>query len=424
MIKLLILSYPVWDERNNSVNTYINLFGDANEYEVANIATLPGSPYGTVCKRFFLITEKMILKHLVKGDEAGKEIYFSEECDGKNGSNESRVVRWIKTSRLQLVFWLRELIWLTGCWKSKALDDFIKNYNPDVVVVPVKASRFFNRLGQYVHKVSGKPMVCFVSDDVYTYKTFSWSPLYWIDRMVRRPAIRKSIKSCDVLYTLTDKQKKEYDAIFGVNSQVITKSGFFPKTEMLVPDVKETVRLIYTGNIGAGRWHTLAMIGDALKGKNAELLIYSGTHLKESQRERLEKSGKVKMMGLIAQDKVKEVQKGGDILVHVESFDLSERYSARLSFSTKIVDYFEAARCILAVGWEKTAAIEYLKEKDAAYIITDVSQIHDRLTKLLDNKIIIKEYAAKGYSCGQKYHNKDAINNRVLTDMKALTVHC
>lgn len=420
MVKLLILSYPVWNERNNSVNTYINLFGDAREYEVANIATLPGTPYGTVCKRFFLITEKMLLKRLVKGDEVGKEIFPIEKRDGIKEKKESELLRWIKASRFQFVFWLREMIWLTGCWKSKSLDEFIRNYNPDVVVVPVKASRFFNRLGQYVHKKTGKPMVCFVSDDVYTYKTFSWSPLFWIDRIMRRPAIRETIKSCDVLYTLTDKQKKEYDTIFGVNSRVITKSGIFPKTEIAVPAVNEPVRLIYTGNIGAGRWHTLAMIGAALEGKNAELHIYSGTPLKESQRKQLESSCKVKMMGLIAQDKVKEVQKAGDILVHVESFDLSERYSARLSFSTKIVDYFEAARCILAVGWEKTAAIEYLKEKDAAYVITDVSEINKKLTRLLDNKNLIKEYAEKAYKCGQKYHNKDDINNRILMEIKEL----
>ena len=211
--------------------------------------------------------------------------------------------------------------------------------------------------------------------------------------MIRRPAIRKSIQSCDILYTLTEKQKKEYDKIFGIESHVVTKGGDFSQPVSERCSVCNPVRLVYTGNIGAGRWHTLALIGDALAGQNAELQVYTGTQLKDSQEKRLLNSDKVKMMGLIPQAKVKEVQKDGDILVHVESFDMTERYSARLSFSTKIVDYFESARCILAVGWGKTAAIEYLQEKDAAVVITDEKQIKEKVVELVNNPEMVVKYA-------------------------------
>lgn len=420
MIKLLILSYPVWNESNNSVNTYINLFGDESKYEVANIATISGSPYGTVCKRFFLITEQMIIRHLLKGENVGKEIFPSGSEVKTGNSNESKLVIWAKKSRLQIVFWARELIWKLGGWKSESLNNFVRDFNPDIIVLPVKASRFFNRLGQYVHKISGRPLFCFVSDDVYTYKTFSFSPLVWIDRIIRRPAIKKSIRSCDVLYTLTEKQKKEYDKIFGIESRIVTKGGYFAHPMPAKDVIGDPVRLVYTGNIGAGRWHTLSLIGDALQGQNAELHIYSGTNLKKSQMKRLMRSGKVKIKGLIPQAQVKDVQNDADILVHVESFDLSERYSARLSFSTKIVDYFEAARCILAVGWGKTAAIEYLKEKDAAVLITDERTIKEKVAELINSPKVIKAYADKGYECGLKYHNMEAIRDRMFNDLKDL----
>lgn len=420
MIKLLILSYPVWNERNNSVNTYINLFGDVNKYEVANVATIPGSPNGTVCKRYFLVTEEMIINHFLKGEIVGKEIFPKEESNVTGKTKESGLRRWAKKNRFQLLFWAREMVWKLGGWKSKSLEDFVKDYNPDVVVLPVKASRFFNRLGQYVHKVAGKPLVCFVTDDVYTYHTFSLSPLVWIDRMMRRSAIRKSILSCDILYTLTEKQKKEYDRLFGIDSHVVTKGGDFSQPISIKEKNCSPLRLIYTGNLGAGRWHTLALIGDALVGQDAELQVYTGTQLKGRQQKRLLSSGKVKMMGLIPQAKVKEVQKEGDILVHVESFDLSERYSARLSFSTKIVDYFESARCILAVGWRNTAAIEYLQEKDAAYVITDEKDIANRVHALLCDKKLINKYANNAYDCGKAYHNRKIINDRIFEELKTL----
>ena len=118
---------------------------------------------------------------------------------------------------------------------------------------------------------------------------------------------------------------------------------------------------------------------------------------------------------------MKNAQKEGDILVHVESFERSERFTARLSFSTKIVDYFEIGKCILAVGWKDTAAIEYLKEKDAAYVITEENQIKDGLSKLLSDKGLIFNYAEKSYNCGKQFHNKKIINERLLSEIKELS---
>ena len=420
MIKLLILSYPVWNERNNSVNTYQNLFGNEKEYEIANIAILPGNPYGTVCKRFFLLSESMLFKHIIRGGTVGKELFQLETKGSVSTKQNSRFVCWLKKYRFEILFWLRELVWKGNCWKSDSLVQFVKDFAPDIIVLPIKDVVFFNRLGLYVQEISDKPLVCFVTDDVYTFKHFSWSPLFWLRRLRVRPVLKNTIKCCAILYTLTEKQKKEYDRIFGVNCRVVTKAGDFTRPVEMNNEVHETIRLVYTGNIGSGRWHTLALIGDSLVGQNAELVIYSGTPLKSSQLKRVLKSGKVKMMGLIPQNQVKTVQEEGDILVHVESFDLSERYSARLSFSTKIVDYLELGKCILAVGWKNTAAIEYLQEKDAAFVITNKRDIPNRIHELLNDKDLIFQYANKGYRCGKLYHNKDVINESLLRDLKEL----
>ena len=328
---------------------------------------------------------------------------------------------WLKTSRFEFLYWLRELFWKGNSWKSSTLEYFVNDFAPDVIVLPIKDVVFFNKLGCYIQEVTKKPLICFVSDDVYTFKLYSWSPLFWLRRLRVRPVLKKTIKSCDILYTLTEKQKEEYDKIFGVNCHVVTKAGDFSTPVEINEIISEPIRLVYTGNIGAGRWHTLALIGDALIGHKAELVIYSGTPLKDSQMKRLIKSGKVRMAGMIPQAEVKNAQKEGDILVHVESFERSERFTARLSFSTKIVDYFEIGKCILAVGWKDTAAIEYLKEKDAAYVITEENQIKDGLSKLLSDKGLIFNYAEKSYNCGKQFHNKKIINERLLSEIKELS---
>ncbi len=417
-IKLLILSYPVWNERNNSVNTYINLFGNTDRYEVANISTLPGKPYGTVCKRFFNISEKGLLSALVGTANAGKEIYQEDDLSGLPIAKESNLLKKAKILRFQIFFWIREMIWSFGSWKTKQLDEFIKSFDPDAVVLPIKHTRFFNKLGQYVHKVSGKPLIGFVSDDVYSYYGYSRSPLVWLDGTICKPSIKQSIQECDLMFTLTEKQKKEYDQLFGINCQVITKGGSFITKPEYNPN--KHIKLVYTGNIGAGRWQTLALIGDALKNLDAEMDIYTGTPITSKQKLQLLRSGKVNLKGFVAQEEIKDIQLAADILVHVESFLRKEKYSARLSFSTKIVDYFEAHRCILAVGWGETAAIEYLKENTAACVITSPKDIKPEVQSLIASADRMKQLADNSYALGAANHNNYTIKEKLYHNISSV----
>lgn len=417
-IKLLILSYPVWNEKNNSVNTYINLFGNTDRYEVANISTLPGKPYGTVCKRFFNITEKEMLRGLIGKTNAGKEIYQESDLSSLSTAKESNLVKKAKILRLRIFFWIRELIWVFGTWKTQQLDEFIKSFDPDAVVLPIKDTRFFNKLGQYAHRISGKPLIGFVSDDVYSYYGYSRSPLVWLDGAIFKPITRQSILECDLMFTLTEKQKREYDQLFDINCQVITKGGSFVNKPEYNP--KKHVKLVYTGNIGAGRWQTLALIGDALKGLDAEMDIYTGTPITPKQKHLLLRSGKVNMKGFVAQSEIKNIQLDADVLVHVESFLRTEKYSGRLSFSTKIVDYLEAHRCILAVGWGGTAAIEYLKEHNAACVITSVEDIKNEITNLISSSAKMKQLSDNGYALGVANHNNDVIKEKLYHNILSI----
>lgn len=410
-IKLLILSYPVWNEKNNSVNTYINLFGDTDKYDVANISVLPGKPYGTVCKRFFNISEKEMLRAIVGKAHVGREIYQEDDLSGLPIAKESNLVKKARILRFQIFFWIREMIWVFGSWRTKQLDEFIKSFNPDAVVLPIKHTRFFNKLAQYVHKVSDKPLIGFVSDDVYSYYGYSRSPLVWLDGTICKPSIKQSIQECDLMFTLTEKQKKEYDQLFGINCQVITKGGSFITKPEYNPN--KHIKLVYTGNIGAGRWQTLALIGDALKNLDAEMDIYTGTPITSKQKLQLLRSGKVNLKGFVAQGEIKNIQLDADILVHVESFMREEKYSARLSFSTKIVDYLEAHRCILAVGWAGTAAIEYLKDNNAACVVTSIEDIKNEIESLITSSDRMKQLADNSYALGVTNHNNDVIKEKL-----------
>lgn len=425
-LKILIISSTPWDDNNSFGSSFSNIFGGNPNYEIANIYCLFGLPNTKVVKHFFQITEKGIIRTILgKQKFSGKEIINSKNenfQDSMLSSSEMRFVNKLKTLRWQLFFWIRDLVWSTGKWKSKPLDDFITNFKPDLIFLPIYYSTYMNTIGLYTQKKAGVKMVGYISDDCYTLKHFSLSPLFWIDRLIKRTYVKKAIDQCEILYTITETQKNEYNKIFGNKCKVLFKGGDFDDFSHEKKVLNNPIKIIYTGNLGMGRWKVLAKMGGALQfinrdGLKAQLYIYSQTHLSASSMRKLKMIEAISFMGGIPSAKVKEVQRDADVLVHVESFKLSERNSARLSFSTKIVDYLEAGRCIVAIGWRKTGAIEYLIENNGAIVITDVNQIYNQIDNLIKNKQLISDYALKGFELGKKNHQFEKIRSGLYNDL-------
>ena len=425
-LKILVVSSTPWDDNNSFGSSFSNIFGGNSNYEIANIYCQYGLPENNVCQHYFQITEKGIIQCLLGNQSHSGERIFRFKDNGTVGIGlshvETKFINKLKGIRWQLFFWMRDLIWSTGKWKSKPLDEFISDFQPNLIVLPIYYSTYLNTIGLYVKQKSGAKMVGYISDDNYTLKHFSISPLFWIDRFVKRRYVRKAIDQCEILYTITDNQKKEYNLIFGNKCKVLSKGGCFDDFSHKKTVLNNPVRLVYTGNLGMGRWKSLARIVEALKmvnnnGIKAQLYIYSQTTLPASSMRKLQIENMVYLMGGIPASNVKDVQRDADILVHVESFELSERNSARLSFSTKIVDYLESGRCIVAVGWKKTGAIDYLIENDGAVVITDVKQIFTKLNNLINDKTLIYDYAVKGFELGKKNHQLDVVRSNLYNDL-------
>jgi glycosyltransferase involved in cell wall biosynthesis len=103
-----------------------------------------------------------------------------------------------------------------------------------------------------------------------------------------------------------------------------------------------------------------------------------------------------------------------DIVVFVESLEARHRFDARLSFSTKLTDYFASGKCIFAIGDEGIAPIQYLRENDAAVIATDYADVQNQLTGLLKDSKRISQYGRKAFECGRRNHEQATVK-RVFT---------
>ena len=421
-MKILILSSTPWTNDNSFGNSFGNIFEGIEDIEIANIYCKYGKPNTKLVSRFFQITEKSMFRNLKNPKvPSGQEVFMDESVPTDvvepKSANLARKKRWI------IMFWARDLIWKFGRWKSPELKKFIDDFKPDIIFQPVYYVSHMNRIANFIKKYTGVPMYGYVSDDVYTLKQFSLSLFYWINRFICRAKVKKVVKQCEILYTISEIQRSEYEKIFKIPCKILTKSANFDEPARVKEEYGKPLQLLFTGNIGTNRWKSLAIIADALKeinkdGVKAQLKIYTGGLITDEISNALNIEGSSKIMGFISSSEIPRIQSEADILVHVESLSLQYKLCVRQSFSTKIVDYLKMARPILAVGPNDVASIEHLIRNDCAIVADNKEDLINKLNEVINNNNKLTEIALKGYECGKKYHNKADYNKMLSEDLR------
>lgn len=424
-MKILFVSSSPLKKEISIGNTFINLFKDMEDVELASIYTRAGTPDSEISQAF-CITEKMLIKNLIKKTPVGVCVESEEKTPKvQNTKNEQGIINFIKSRRWTVFFWLQDFIWRIGKWKSPELRKFIEEYNPDIIFTVLSDIPLLNRMILYVTKLTKKKLVLYAWDNNYSLKRFMLSPLCWINHFVNRMYMRKVVEKADLFYVISEVQKIDYEKAFKRECKVLTKSADFSGEAPVKVHYNKPLQMVFTGNIRMNRWKSLANIANVLEKINkdsvkVQLRIYTGNELTGKMNSELNKGESSFVMGNILSSQVEKVQKEADILVHIESKDLKNRLLVRQSFSTKIVDYLNSARPILAYGPKNVASINYLIENDCAIVADNEQELYDKILKMLDNENNLDMIAEKSYDCGKKNHHKPVLQKMVKNDLDNL----
>lgn len=448
-MKVLVLSNTPWADDNSFGNSFSNIFKGIDGLQFGNVFCRYGAPDNSIVGLYFQITERSLLANLrdptvpsgrvflgmlpdpsFASDPIGRDA-AADEPDVLN-SVEQRQFDVLRTKRWLIFYWARDLIWKFGRWKSPELREFINEFAPDLIFQPIYYSNYLSDIALFIRECAGVPMVGYVSDDVYTLRQFSLSPLYWIDRIHKRRKVRSVIDRCEYLYVISDVQREEYERLFGKRCKVLRKCADFgdgaipAAASVRAPASDSPLRLVYTGNIAGGRWKTLVLIARSLaeinvSEKKAQLRIYTTTPITAAMRRGLSIGGTSEIMGGIPASSVAQVQQDADILVHVEGFDLASRLQVHQSFSTKIVDYLSCARCILAVGPRDAASIDYFVKNEAAAVASTAAELAEQLRRLVADPALLSEYAVKAWDCGKRNHSRHKVQGELYADLSRIS---
>ncbi|HIX22809.1 MAG TPA: hypothetical protein H9984_10775 [Candidatus Parabacteroides faecavium] len=421
--KLLIVSRLNWDD-NSVSNTLTNLFSDYDPDKIARIYIETQQPNTKCCHHFYQISEFSLIKKFWQwGLKTGRII---DTDDGENNSmnddktanQETFVMNYVRSHRSWLFSVFREILWLFGGWKTRELKKFIIDFDPDVVWLDGSPLILMNRLNNYVYKVAKKPMVTFLMDDVYCYE----SCVSFFDRIYKyflRKYVKWTVDHSHHVFVASQKMKEEYDLMFGVNSSFITKSFDTDMLKSHVDRINKPVKMVYLGNVLIGRLNSLIYVAECMKeinknGQRLQLSIYTNSFISKKDKKRILIDDGVRLYPPVAYNEVPEIIAGSDVLVFTESLDGKNMSVARLSFSTKIIDYIQSGKCILAVGPKDVAPIEYFRNEDAALVASSKEELMAKLMQLTD-ETVIRKYAEKAIVCGKRNHDKIRMHKRIYS---------
>lgn len=422
-MKILFISMSPIQKGVSIGNTFLNVFEDFPDVQFFSVYTKNGYPDSSI-ERAFQITDKQLLKRLLhRTKTVGRTV---PERDGQeNAPAEDKMVTFARKKRYIPMFWAQSLLWLPPYWKSEALHTFLDEVQPDLLFTILSDSVPLNKLIWHIQGYLQKPLVVYAWDNNYTLQLGLTSPLVFLNRCINRHYMRKTVQKAEQLYVISEIQKQDYEKAFGVSCKILTKSADFSGKPPVKSKYNSPLQLVFIGNIGTNRWKSLAIIAEALEqinqnGVRAQLRIYTATPLTAKMERALKKGDSSFIMGSVPASEVPQIQSDADILVHVEALDLKNKLAVRQSFSTKLVDYFKAARPILAVGPHDVASIEHLIRNDCALTGETVEEVRRALESVLENRGKLDELSKKAYACGKRNHNTVTMHQMLQTDLERI----
>lgn len=423
-MKILVISMETWRSDTNGGNVLTNIF-TGFDAEFAQIYCSSGKPDNKVCSIYFQMTDAMAIRNILKREQMGITFRLDKETSKESLKADETIDNVKKIGSFECLRVAREIVWEFSDYKNEQLKEFVIDFAPDIIFAPCYGVTYMLSLTRYVEKITGKPIVSYISDDSYSLRQFRFSPLFWLNRFVIRSQIRETWKYYSLIYTMTSNQM-ELMRKLGKPMKILCKSGTFNRC-LTDKKINWPIRLIYAGGIYLNRWKTLVALANAIRTVNRNKIqfvldIYTNNELPEKAKKLLDDGKNSFVHPAISYQQLMEQYNKSDIALHVESFDLKNRMNVRMSFSTKIIDCLDSGCAVMAICDRKQGGFSYLKEQDAAICVDSLKKIEETLIEIIRHPELIDDYRRKAGECGRKNHLQEKVLKTVKHDFEVVAL--
>ena len=405
--KVLILSNECFSEISSNGRTLGSFFIGWDTKNLAQFFIQNGTPDFKYCDNFFKVTDRDALKSLFLKKLGGK--IKKEIQENKKSSNGVVSSKNIKKTPLTML--IRNFIWKIGLWKRNGFYDWIKEFNPEIVLLQAGDSPFMYDLAYDVSKKFNAKLVIYNSEGYY-FKDFDYFRstglahlVYPVFFKILKSSLERAYRQSSYVFYICDELKREYNKVFN------EKSGVFYTSSEMLPAIKEKKNkefiISYCGNLGINRHRSLIEIADAVQEINSNIFInVYGKAPNEQVKKELEECKGIKYYGMVSYEKVQEIMYSSDLLLHIESFDEFYKEDLKFAFSTKIADSLSCGKSFLLYAPENLACTKYIIENKVAHVATSKDELHDVLFRIINDDGFRKKYIANALAISEKNHRQ------------------
>lgn len=386
--KVLILSHNILEDTNNIGKTLISLFQGWPKDRLCQIYLRNEQPSFSYCFNYYRITDKEMVKSYFKGkDVVGTALSLETTNSGSDGSKNDSDQKFydLGNKRIPLISLVRDLLWKKKSWKNEKLRSWLISQKPDIVLFVPNDYQLIYPIVTYISQLLKIPVVPYYMDDAFYYGAFV-SPIDSLRRKGIRREASKVLKGCNVLLTIGPKMSAEYNKRLSKNCVELMNSVPTRKApDAFSKKENDEYTLVYVGNLHSNRWKTLIEVGTMIdKSKlKMKLNVYTASNLSKRIRRRFSEVESIKLKGKLDPKEVDKTLGEADALLFTESFDRKSKASTMYSLSTKIPEYINSYKPILAYGPHDISSIEYLRDNSLAIICSNKKQLAEGLTLLL-----------------------------------------
>jgi len=290
------------------------------------------------------------------------------------------VYRWFKVA---------QEFWYANSWIGKSLENQLRDLRPDVVFA-LFGNYCLTKITLQACERLNIPFFAQITDDfcesLYAELPFKNS-LQWAAKRWTRRAVAKAGGCAGIGPAMAEEYVRRYGNEWSWYTTLVDGHDYRPEPHRR----SGPLQLVFTGNLGLGRWKTLKQIGlalEALRRKeeiDARLIIHTSAEQSDVHGRDVVVPDITELRGWVSPDQLPKIYHEADLLVHVESFDPAMIELTKFSVSTKISQYMMAGRCILAVGPEQLGSIRFVRDAEAGYCLgeAELSAPTEPLQRLL-----------------------------------------
>lgn len=421
--KGLVIAHNPLSKRTNNGKTYASLLSNFSKDQLCQIYATNLLPNFEIAGSFYKINEKLVIRN--KRDVVGGEVFAGNsvtpetehvlKAAGSMHKLKKIIQSFTYTRAGQAV---RSWLWGNRSLLNADLRSWIEKEKPDFVFWGNGNINAMVNLVLQICREYDLPLIVNLGDDYFS-RGYTANIFYNCYQKKLKSAFSEVAKLAEVIIVCSDKMEERLKKQFGGNYFIamnsVDRNDMFETKEIN----KNSISMVYTGNVGIGRWKTLVQVGQALNKLQSEwnirLDIYSGEILEPKVVTTLNQYPCMKVHGAVYGEELHDIRESSDIMLFAETFEKKHKRLLETAVSTKVPEYLNTRRAILAVGPKYSAAIDYYKRNDVAEVVNSTKEME--IVEALRNLLVCDEKRSerieRGYALVEKEHLREVNARKV-----------